>query len=368
MENIELFNDIIEPANEGKILNNIKNKIDKAESDYYEKKAEKDMKRDLKPITTEDYNSNIKPILNKIIAESKIELNKLFNDPDNKIAAKGFKPDFKIEDNFSISICKWDLWKIYPNDAKSRYGDDTKEFDSLYHKIESMVKTVTKKYLSGYKFNMDDDGDWDGGTIYLVIHARIAQPAKESLESLGFNDLFNELIGPAEEATSDTVVTTVVMAILLGIISAPKFIRDAKENKKKREADASRKMAADELRAKQSEFFKKYPLKKLETDIKNDIKKIVNAANKDPKIKKSIDASLKDWEISQPAAKFVYIEEGDDYIRIIDDSQEIQECLNWFIKDIAKAIELKYAEAYDLKLIHFSFGDGDEGCLYYTIG
>ena len=123
---------------------------------------------------------------------------------------------------------------------------------------------------------------------------------------------------------------------------------------------------------------------KMDDQIENDIRKLLKPLNSKEvlnEIKERYINKLQKWYSADPKTLkeeiaeanrifkpglFKLVENGGDYICIIDGDQDVRcSCYAAGINnDIAEALELKYAEFANAGLFSVGIGDGDEGCVY----
>lgn len=192
---------------------------------------------------------------------------------------------------------------------------------------------------------------------------------------------------PEEIATESGISDIIGPAILLAFIGLGGLYKQHKEENAKAKAN---KVAADKQKAEKEAtkkaLYEKYNLddpkakeafeKSLMKDIDNKIKKMVNAANKNIKLFEELKKKVLELYDNDKSAcndilselkpgyfKADYDNEG--YYVIIED-QEVA-CICDLHCDIVEALECINSKDDRYYFASFSFGDGDEGCVYVDI-
>jgi hypothetical protein len=172
------------------------------------------------------------------------------------------------------------------------------------------------------------------------------------------------IIKESAEVVEFAILASAMTAIGIGAyIKGIKNRKELERKKKQKELEDSIEQSQRKIQAE--EYLKHTSQETLITNIKSDIKKIVQEFKTDPKVTTKIKKSLKaDIEKGDSADyRLVYDDQGD-YIEIIDGDQSVKISLHWIISDIENAIEIKYKKEISLRLVSISTGDGDEGCIY----
>lgn len=82
--------------------------------------------------------------------------------------------DFKSEN--SISVLRWDIWKSFKN-ARSMSDEEN---DSFFKDMDYIVRELNNR-ITDSDFKIEQDGDWDGGSIYLASKKKISKIKEDTV-------------------------------------------------------------------------------------------------------------------------------------------------------------------------------------------